>query len=142
MATYFDVTSANAAVILQVETLYPSGVKLEGFGADAMLSVDGVDNAEYRRGADGRGVAGVVKNPITVQITLEANSPGLDVITTVWQAMQSNNKPYECTLTVSYPATGRTVTFVRGVLSNVPPTPAAQKTLQPVQATFIFEHME
>lgn len=62
MADYFDVTSANVQIILACEDLYPSGVKLEGFSADSVMTADGVDQSENRRGVDGRMVSGVVKN--------------------------------------------------------------------------------
>ena len=135
----FDVTSANAQLILTVEDLYPSGVALEMFGTDAALSSGNVDFTETRKGVDGRMVAGVVKNVYPVTITLEAASPSLDVLYTLRDAMQANNKPYKVGLTVYYPATGYMRTYTRGVLKSGPTTPTAQRTLQPTTWNFDFE---
>lgn len=137
----FDVTSANAQLILTVDELYPSGVPLEMFSTDSMINTDPVEFVETRRGVDGRMVAGVIKNITTVTITLEASSPTLPVMEYIRDSQKMNNRPYECTLTAYFPATGQTRTFIRGVLKSGSALPPAQRTLQPTTWTFDFEEV-
>lgn len=141
MADFFDVTSANVQIILACEDLYTSGVKLEGFSADSVMTADGVDQSENRRGVDGRMVSGVVKNIQPVSIVLEANSPSLEVFETIRDAMSANCKPYELTLTVFVPALEKTIVFRRGALKNGPNLPSVQKTLQPTTWTMEFQEV-
>ena len=49
----FDITSANATLILTVENLYPSGVKIEGFSTDSSFAMDDDTIAETHMGVDG-----------------------------------------------------------------------------------------
>ena len=71
----FDVTSANAQLVLTVDELYPSGIQLQQFSADGIFSSDSIEMAETRRSVDGYMVAGVIKNISSVTLTLEASSP-------------------------------------------------------------------
>ena len=138
MADYFDVTSANVQIILACEDLYPSGVKLEGFSADSVMTADGVDQSENRRGVDGRMVSGVVKNIQPVSIVLEANSPSLEVFETIRDAMSANCKPYELTLTVFVPALEKTIVFRRGALKNGPNLRAFRRPFSPRRGPWNF----
>lgn len=135
----FDITSANAEIILTVETLYPSGIKLQGFGVDSAVSGDNVDMVETRKGIDGKMVAGVIKNVVPLNITLEANSPSADALFTVRDAQDANNHPYRCDITIYLPATDKTILYKKGVLINCPSMPAVARTLQPTQWGFNFE---
>lgn len=58
----FDVTSANAQLVLTVDQLFPSGIELQHFSADGIFSSDAIEMTETRRSVDGRMVAGVIKN--------------------------------------------------------------------------------
>ena len=141
MADYFDVTSANSKVLLACEELFPNGVQLEGFSTDSAVSADGIEITETRRGVDGRMVAGVINNVQPVTIVLEANSPSLYVFETIRDAMKSNKKPYELTLTIHVPALEKTVVYRRGVLKNAPSIPAIAKTLQPTTWQMDFQEV-
>lgn len=141
MSDYFDVTAANVDLILACEELYPSGVKLEGFSADSMMTADGIDVTENRRGVDGRMVSGVIKSVQPLSIVLEANSPSLEVFETIRDAMNANNRPYELTLTCHIPALEKTIVYRRGALKNAPSVPAIQRTLQPTTWTMEFQEV-
>ncbi len=138
----FDITSANAQLVLTVEDLYPQGVVLEMFGTDQALGADSFEFVEARKGVDGRLVAGVVNNPISVNITLESASPSLPVMETIRDAQISNKRPYICNLVVSLPAIGQTKIFKRGVLRGGSTIANVGKTLQPTNWQFVFESVE
>lgn len=137
----FDVTSANAQVVLTVDTLYPAGVVLEQFSVDSVASSEPIELVETRRGVDGHMVAGVIKNITTVQVTLEANSPSRSVLEFIRDSQKANERPYECTMTVYMPAINLTKQFVRGVLKSAPAMPSVQRTLQPTTWVFDFEEV-
>lgn len=89
----FDVTSANAQLVLTVDELYPSGIQLQQFSADGIFSSDSIEMAETRRSVDGYMVAGVIKNISSVTLTLEASSPSasaLEYVRDCMEAMHSN----------------------------------------------------
>lgn len=137
----FDVTSANAQLVLVVDELFPSGIQLQQFSADGVFSSDSIEMTETRRSVDGIMVAGVIKNISSVSLTLEASSPSAADLEYLRDCMEANNKPYECTLTCFIPALNVTRTFVRGVLKSAPPISAAQRTMQPTQWGFDFERV-
>lgn len=137
----FDVTSANAQLVLTVDELFPSGIELQQFSADGIFTSDSIEMAETRRSVDGIMVAGVIKNISSVTLTLEASSPSVGDLVYIRDSMEANNKPYECTLTCFIPSLGVTRTFVRGVLKSAPPISAAQRTMQPTQWGFDFERV-
>lgn len=137
----FDVTAANAQLILTVDELFPSGIQLQQFSADGIFSSDSIEMTETRRSVDGIMVAGVIKNISSVTITLESASPSVGDLVYLRDSMEANNRPYECTLTCYIPSLGITRTFVRGVLKSAPPISAAQRTMQPTQWGFDFERV-
>ncbi len=137
----FDVTSANAELVLAVDTLYPSGVALEQFSVDNVASSEPIEFVETRRGVDGHMVAGVVKNITSVTVTLEANSPSRSVLEFIRDSQKANERPYECTMTIYLPAIGLTKQFVRGVLKSGAAMPGVQRTLQPTTWVFDFEEV-
>ncbi len=138
----FDVTSANAQLVLTVDQLFPSGIELQHFSADGVFSSDAIEMTETRRSVDGRMVAGVIKNISSVSIVLEAASPSVASLEYLRDCMEANNTPYECTLTCFIPSLGVTRTFVKGVLKSAPPISAAQRTMQPTQWGFDFERVQ
>lgn len=137
----FDVTAANAQLILTVDELYPAGIQLQHFSADGIFSSDPIEMTETRRSVDGKMVAGVIKNISSVTVTLEAASPSVAALEYVRDCMEANNRPYECTLTCYIPSLGVTRTFIKGVLKSAPPVSAAQRTMQPTQWGFDFERI-
>lgn len=138
----FDVTSANAELVLTVEQILPAGHVLQQFGTDAAASMDAVDLAEARMGVDGKLVAGVIYNPLPVTITLEAASPSFAALSLVAEAMRANKTVYACNLVITLPSISAVYTYSRGVMLNGMIMPPVQKTLQPTTWTFNFETLE
>ena len=114
----FDVTSANAQLVLTVDQLFPSGIELQHFSADGVFSSDAIEMTETRRSVDGRMVAGVIKNISSVSIVLEAASPSVASLEYLRDCMEANNTPYECTLTC----------FIRRSASREPSSRACSKS--------------
>ena len=123
----FDLTSANAVVILSVDELYPNGVQIQGFSTDSSFAVDDATIAEARMGVDGKLSAGYTPAPRTVTITLEANSPSLPILSNIVEASQVTRKPFKCQM------------YANGVLQTGHTIPDGKKVLDPTNWTFIFE---
>lgn len=141
-SNHFDVTAANAECIMTIEEIAPAGVVLEMFSVDNAITADAIDMTETRKGVDGKMVAGVVKNVYSLTINLEASSPTAEVFERYRDALQRHNIPYQCQLTIYFPATGKTVTYVNGVLKNGPIITNMGRTLQPTSWRFDFEEVQ
>lgn len=142
MFNNYDVTSANAEIVMTIPGLYPAGIRVEGFSTDNMISAENVGLAETRMGVDGHMAAGVVNNVIPVTITLEAASDSRRAFETLRDAQRANKKPYFVTMVVNYPSIDLVKTFKGGVLVSAPSMPTGGKTLQPTTWTFHFESVE
>ena len=137
-----DITSANAEAILMVESIFPSGIQLQMFGTDQAISMDSVDITETRKGVDGKLVAGYVPAIYPVTITLEAASPSLANLATVWEAMAANKRIYACTLVCTLPSIKAVYTWSTGVMKSGAPFPSMEKVLAATTWTFEFQDFE
>jgi hypothetical protein len=138
----FDITSANAELVLTVGEIFPSGIVLEMFGTDQSASMDAVDVTETRMGVDGRLVAGYTPVIYPVTITLEAASPSRFSMSTIWEAMAANRRIYACGLVCTLPSIRERLTWSTGVLKNGVVVPPLQKVLGPTTWLFHFEKLE
>ena len=140
--TNLDITSANAEAILTVEDIFPTGIVLQMFGTDQAVNMDSVDITETRKGVDGKLVAGYVPAIYPVTITLEAASPSLSNLATVWEAMAANKRVYACTLVCTVPSIKTVFTWSTGVMKNGSPFPSLQKVLGSTTWAFDFQDFE
>lgn len=137
-----NITSADVAVRLSVEELYPSGFDLEVFGTDAGVVVDAVTDIETRMSIDGHLSAGYTPVPKTVNFTIEPYSPAYDYILDWARRQQSSRKVFAANMTIRVPAINRTFRFLNGYLTQHLDVPAIQKTLQPITFQVTFERIE
>lgn len=133
-----DITSANASLVLTVETLFPQGVPLYMFSTDQSLGITELTIAETRMGVDGALVAGYVPNPHEVTITLEAASPSYASLATLYRATEQKRRIYQCTLVATVPSIFKIITWTSGVLVKGTPVPPLKKVLDPTSWTFHF----
>ena len=138
----FDITSANAELVLTVGEIFPAGIILQMFGTDQSFTMDAVDVTETRMGVDGKLVAGYMPVIYPVTLTLEAASPSRFSLSTLWEAMAANRRIYACGLVAALPGIGERLTWSTGVLKKGIVVPAAQKVLGPTTWTFHFEKLE
>jgi hypothetical protein len=131
-----DITSANAVVSLQCSLF---STVLKQFSADTSFEGEDDQVAETRIGIDGKMVAGQVPSIKPVTIHLEANSPSLQYMTLLKQAMETNHTVYEVNMVISLPSVGRVITYSHGVLQSAKDLPDGKKILDPTSWTFHFE---
>lgn len=135
----FDITSANAVVILTVENLYPNGIQLQNFATDSSFAVDDATLAEARMGVDGHLAAGYTPAPRNVTITLEAGSPNLEQMNNIVENMQLNMAVLKCQMQITIPSRGKEYTLKNGVLLTGHTIPDGKKVLDPTNWAFTFE---
>ena len=137
-----DITSADVAATMTVETLYPTGFQLQQFSADQGLVADAVQEVEARMSLDGYLSAGYTPSPKTVTITFEPNSPTVEYLMALQNAQRGSKRPYEVSLTVYIRATGVTKYFNHGFMQSGTPMSGVAKTLQPMSFSFVFESVD
>lgn len=135
------ITSSNAVLILTVEELYPSGVEIQKFAADAAFASSDVTLAETRMGVDGKIAAGYTPSIIPLNISLEADSDSYETMLNILERQQVNQTCYKCTVQVTIPSLGKEFTFENGVMKSGHPMPDAKKVLDPTSWGFEFESM-
>ena len=141
MAELENITSANASLVLVVDTIIPAGVQLEHFSTDQAFSLSEVTVVEDRMGVDGHLAAGWVPSIKTVQISLEAASPSLWFLDMLQRAMENNRTIYDCTLVATIPSIRKVYTWSKGVLKSGTLVSNAKKVLDPTTWTFDFANL-
>lgn len=133
------ITAANIVMAIVVPGLYDSAVTIEGFSPDAAVAADAVTPTVAEFGVDGHLSVGWVPTPKVITVTVHADSPSADLLFD-WLAYQdSAREVYVCNATVTMPSINQTYIGTRGVITNAPPMPTANKTLQPLAFQFTFE---
>lgn len=133
-----DITSANATLVLTVDSLFPAGITLEQFATDQSFSMDELTIAEDRMGVDGNLVAGWVPSIKAVTIMLEASSPSYIALAQYYRANEQKRGFYRCELVASVPSIARTFIWSQGLLKSGTPVPAGKKVLDPTTWKFDF----
>lgn len=137
-----DITSANATLVLIVDSLFPAGVELQQFATDQSYSQDELTVAETRMGVDGGFVAGWIPSIKPVTLMLEATSPSYTALSTLYQACEMKRGIYQCSLIATVPSIARVFTWTNGVLKSGTPVPSAKKVLDPTTWKFEFAGLE
>lgn len=138
----YDITSANAVLVLTVDELFPSGIQLQQFATDQSFSLEDTEMTVTRLGVDGKMVGGWVPSEKRVTIMLEASSPSHESLFQIWAASEANRKPYPCTLVATLPSIGKVYTWSGGFMTNATPAASAKQVLDPTTWQFHFANLE
>lgn len=135
----FDITSANAKVMLTVENLYPNGVQLEGFSTDNSFASDDETIAETHMSVDGKLTSGVTPNPVVVTITLDAGSDSYEYMLNLYNTTKLNMTSLKCDMQITVPALKTEYFLKKGALTQGKPLPNGGKVLENTTWQFTFE---
>ena len=138
MSELTNITSANASLVLIVDTFFPAGALLQHFSTDSMFELSEVTVTEDRMGVDGNLAAGWIPSIKTVKVDLEAGSPSMWFMDMLARAMESNRTIYKCTLIATIPSIRKIYTWTGGVLKTGTMVNNAKKVLDPTSWTFDF----
>lgn len=139
MANDRTLTAANAILMLGVTGLYDVARQMQGFSADDVTDMDAVGVGETSMGVDGRLSAGFVFNPVTQNVTLQADSESIDFFENWQQAEARQKEKYVAFGSILLRATGKRYTMTRGFLTMAVLMPAVRKTLQPRRFTLQWQ---
>jgi hypothetical protein len=134
-------TAANSIITLAVAGVFSAPVQLQGYDVDDVFSTEAVETGETRMGVDGRLSAGFVFSPVTVEYTLQADSPSILLFENWDAAEQAAAEKLYASGSVRLPAVGRQYTKVHGVLTRVPRMPSAGKLLKPRKFTITWQQI-
>lgn len=133
------ITSADSVFILSSNDFVLAATPIQGFAADAAFATDETDTAEVVLGVDGKMSAGWVPRMYPQTITLQADSPSIDVFDSIVLAQDANRTVYRLNAVITIPGTQRSYTMTRGVLNRHTVMPGAQRVLQPRTFTITWE---
>ena len=131
MAKKRTITSANSVFNLSVDGLY-AGVRIEGFSADAAFAAESTETGVGIMGVDGKFSRGKVFSAVPMNITLQPDSPSIDVFDAIYAYEKTDRETLALTATISVPATGKSYTLSDGVLVNYTPFASHGRVQAPV----------
>lgn len=133
------ITASNSVFTLTIPGLYSSPVQLDGYAADSAFSSESINSAESHMGVDGKMSAGYVFTAIKMKINLEADSLSCDIFERWFDTQRATKEVLFANATVDIPATGKSYTLTKGVLSSFKPFPDAKKVLGAMEYEITWE---
>lgn len=134
-----SITSANAVLMLSINSLYPVPQQLQGFAADDIFDMGDMSIAETSMGVDGKLSAGFVFVPVPQSITLQADSDSNLIFDAWFAAQKAAREVYRANGIVRLSALGMSYTLTNGVLTGYKPIADAKKMLQPRKYSIVWE---
>ena len=135
------ITAANVVLTITVPGLYDTPQQFSGYSTDKVWSSDTLKLAETMMGVDGKLSAGYTPNPVSMTLSLQADSFGIDIFDNVIQNTQQQREVYRVSGSISVPATGKVYQGVNGVVESAKVMPDASKVLQPQEYIIIWESL-
>lgn len=135
------ITSANSALTLAVDPIFPNPRTIQGFGVDAAFSADAVEIGGIRIGIDGLSASYFVFRIFPFHITLLPNSPSLSFFDDWATRARIIRDTFVCNGTLSLPSIGRKYTLSNGTLTNIPVLPEAREYLNDLSYTIGFTNI-
>lgn len=126
------ITSANSVLTLTVPGLLPVPFTVQGYGTDDAFATEQVQSAETMMGVDGKMSAGFTPFITPMTITLQADSPSIEVFDSWLGAQAVAKELFFAQGALSLPSVGKTYVMTKGALSRITQVPAGKKVLQPV----------
>lgn len=134
-------TTANSAILMTTEALFPSAQRIQGYAADDAFDFENVESGEYSMGIDGNLSAGFVFNEIPFTLTLQADSPSLTLFEQTYQYEVSNRTKLTQNITVTLPAVSKRYELKNGFMRRFK-APSGKKILQPGVVEFVFARLQ
>lgn len=133
------ITSADGQLVLSSSDFALAATRIEGWGADAAWAFEDAQSAETSMGVDGKLSAGWTPRPYPMQLTLQADSDSIDVISGIVLAQDLARTVYRLNGVLTVPGLGKSWTMSRGVLTRFRVGPDAQTTLRPQTFQLVWE---
>lgn len=132
MAALKTITAANSVYTLTVVPILPVPFQLQGYAADAAFETEPVEAAETLMGVDGIMSAGYLPFITPQTITLQADSPSVEIFEQWLTAQKAVKELFFAFGSIALPSVGKSYILNRGVLKRITQAPPVRKTLQPM----------
>ncbi|GJD63752.1 phage tail fiber protein [Methylobacterium frigidaeris] len=136
-----SITSANAVLMLGVNNVFSSPQQIQGFATDDAFDTEVQEIGETMMGVDGFLSGGFVYTPVSMGITLMADSPSTNFFDAWANAERVIRDKYTAFGTIFLQGTGRKYAMTKGFLISAPVLPDAKKVLQPRKFTIRWERV-
>lgn len=132
------ITSANSVFTISIDPIYPSSVTLQGYGVDDAFASESVEKTLMQIGVDGLPALAYVFRTADVNITLQSNSPSVDVFTRWANTMDSIREALPCNAVIELPAIGKRYVMSVGALTGYTPVPTTTEYINDITYTITF----
>jgi hypothetical protein len=136
-----SITASNALFFLTIPGVFFTPQQLQGFAADDVFEMEGIQTSEVLMGIDGVLSAGFVFVAVPQSINLQADSNSVLVFDAWYAAEQAAGEKIRASGFVEFPALRRKWAMSGGVLTNYKPMPGAGKTLRPMKNEVTWERV-
>lgn len=136
------ITSANSSLVLTprlsaaISALLPAiagvGFPVQGYATDDAFATDTVDSVEARKGVDGRTSFGYLPRLTKQTITLQADSPSIQLFDAIVNAQDAIQEVIELDGVLTLPSVNSSYALVQGALTRITPIRPAKRVLEPV----------
>jgi hypothetical protein len=133
------ITSANAILMLSIQSIFPAPVQIQGFAVDDIYDMDVIDPSEVLMGVDGILSAGFVFVPLKQNYALQADSASNDIFEQWYLQQQVARDIFFASGNIVLPSLGRAYVMNKGVLSGYKPIADGKKVLQPRKFAITWE---
>lgn len=135
-------TTANSAMTLQAEGVFPVPFSVQGYSTDDSFSTEDVSPVEVQMGVDGHLSAGFVPYPTKMIISLQADSPSIGRFDDIIAVQKADREAVELNGTLLIQGTGEKFAMTRGFLTSLTPISSGKKVLQPRKFEITFQNID
>lgn len=123
------ITAMNATAVLTHSSLYPAGVRIEGFAPDSAIQIDEAESGVAQMGVDGKMSVGRVPYITNVTFTLAADSASNTIFDVIEGFQKTQREISICNLVLNLPSIQRAYTLTKCVITNITPMAPVQRVL-------------
>lgn len=131
-------TAANSVFTIAIDPIYPSAVTLQGYGVDDAFASESVEKTLMRIGVDGLPSLAYVFRPVAITVTLQSNSPSIEIFNRWANTMDSIKEAIPCNAAIELPAIGKRYVMSIGVLTGYTPVPTTTEYINDITFTITF----
>ena len=132
-----SLTSTNSIFYLTADGIY-AGVRVQGFASDDAFTFASIEIGVGQMGVDGRFSTAYTPAAKPQDITLQADSPSIDVFDTIYSYSETQRERVLLSGVITVPSVGKSYTLSNGVLVNYTPVPDHKRTLQPQRFQIVW----
>jgi hypothetical protein len=134
-----SLTASNSSFAIGVVGLFSAPVGLQGYDVDDAFAVGELDTKEAKIGVDGVLSVGIIYQPITTEIFLQADSISVALFEAWYAAEQAAQQEFQAFATIRIPSLSKSYTLPVGYLKDYQPLSSAKRVLQPRRFSCVWQ---